>query len=272
MYALFATAGVSEFDIDSVLSEYYPSSTAILEEKDPERIVIKTPPWIPLPSGSVPLKDSNPDDHRTKAAVRFLLKKGLDPLGYPYYLTHKPPAKEEFDFRNRIIIPYDYRGKTVFYQGRWYWDSPTNIKYLNAPGVSRDQIFFNMDELYRHTKDPLILVEGVFDAVPLIGHAISFNSNILTKDQLYMLNQSPRKKILVPDYDRAGRKTVDQILEQDWETGLWSVSFPDWGNSRDLGQASKHYGPVKVAGMIYEGMADSQIEAQVQSEIFCRDK
>lgn len=267
MYELFATAGVSEFDIDSALSQYYTvSSTVKKEEKDPNRIIIRAPEEILPPGGSIRLENANTDDRRTREAIRFLLSKGLDPLGYPYYITNKPPQDGEYDFRNRIIIPYYRNGKVIFYQGRWYPERETKIKYLNVPGVSRDQMFFNLDELYKHTDAPLVLVEGVFDCIPLISHSISYGSNVLTKDQLEMLKRCRRRKILIPDYDAAGKFTVHQALEAGIE-----VSFPDWGDCKDLGKAAQRFGPVRVAGMIHEGIANSQIEAEVQAELLCKD-
>ena len=198
-----------------------------------------------LPKGSTLLTDCDTENPRTKMAIEFLLHRGIDPLCHPFYLTHDHPvrAKGELDFRERIIIPFLQKGRTIFYQGRWY--HPTikckGPKYLNSPNLDRDQVFFNLDEIHRQVDTPLVVAEGVFDALMLNG--ISALSNVLTEEQIRILHQSPRRLIFVPDHDFAGQKMVDQAIQEDWD-----VSFPDWGSCDDLGDAVAKYGKYRAAG------------------------
>jgi hypothetical protein len=270
LYKLFATVGLSEDDIDDTLETDYLAAPARAQEPkgDKTEVVIKNLPTIDLPTGSFPLKDGNGSDARVQRARQFLQEeKGLNPDDYPYHLTFAMPKKEEGDFRNRVIVPFYRNGRIVFYQGRWCGEWESKIKYLNAPGVSREQVIFNLDEIYNHKKTPIILVEGVLDAIALQPFAASFLSNILTEEQIFILNKSSRRKILIPDYDSAGAVTVEQALGEDWE-----VSFPDWGEAKDLNEAVARYGPTKVAGMIHSGICESSVEAEIMSEYYCVDR
>jgi len=262
MERLFNSAGIPQ-DSWQHLVDLFPSSTQ--KEFELPKVVIKKLPPINLPSGSMLLKDCDPTDIRTKWAVEALLDKGVSPLDYSYYLIHCIPRRGELDFRNRIIIPVYYKGELIFYQGRWYNPKvKTTVKYLNASGVDREQLFFNMDELDKETETPLIVVEGIFDAMLLGG--ISCLSNKLTDEQVVLLQRSSRKKIIVPDYDEAGKGLVNQALANEW-----NVSFPDWGSCGDLGEAVQKYGKYKVAGMIHEGIAESESEIIILSNLYCRD-
>lgn len=262
MYRLFEAANIPRTDWAHLI-DLFPASSS---EPEPTEIIIKRLEPISLPRGSVPLKDCNPEDVRTRWAIEFLLTKIDDPLAYPFFLTHILPQNNELDFRNRIIIPVYRGGDLLFYQGRWYNKKlhEPRAKYLNAPGVEREQLLFNMDELNRETESPLLIVEGVFDAMMLDG--VSCLSNTLTDEQVLLLKRSHRRKLLIPDYDKAGKKLVHQVLENDWD-----VSFPDWGSAKDLGEAVKKYGKYKTAGMIHEGIAPSQFQAKSLAEIKCRD-
>lgn len=69
-------------------------------------------------------------------------------------------------YAERIIIPsYDASGKLNYFMARSYYDAP--LKYKNPP-ISRNVIGF---ELQTNFKLPIILCEGVFDAM-----AIKFNA------------------------------------------------------------------------------------------------
>lgn len=85
------------------------------------------------------------------------------------------------EYADRIIIPsFNSRGNINYYVGRSY--SNNFRKYLNPP-VSKNDIIFN--ELYLDFKKPLILVEGIFDAivagenaVPILGSTLPENGKL----------------------------------------------------------------------------------------------
>jgi len=262
MEKLFESAGIPRQDYNHLVTIFRDDNHN--PENEENIIRIKVPEEVELPRGSKLLMNSDPNDPRTKWAVDFLLSKGIDPLDIPFYLCNTPPKKGDLDFRNRIIIPFYYHGKLIFYQGRWYNPNikQPKAKYLNCRGAEREQLFYNMNELDRETPAPLLVVEGVFDAEK-IG-AVSALSNIITEEQIFRLKRCPRRIIIVPDYDKAGYKTVEQANENGFE-----VSFPDWGSLNDLGEAIEKYGKFKVAGMVIEGICSGPEDALTKAGIYC---
>ena len=93
---------------------------------------------------------------------------------------------EDGEYRNRIIIPsYDKDGSLNYFIGRDFFHS--KLKYKN-PRVSKDVIGF---ELFVNWNLPIVLCEGVFDAIaikrnaiPLFGKTIpnSLMIKIITKN------------------------------------------------------------------------------------------
>lgn len=262
MERLFTSIGLIEADY-AHLTDYLPGNDKKAFEK--KLIKLEEPEEVELPLGATLLQDCDINDIRTKWAIQFLLDKGIDPLATPFYITHRPPAMGQKDFRNRIIIPFYFHEKLVFYQGRWYNpEKETNAKYLNASGGKRESIFFNMDELERQTDAPLLVVEGAFDG--LVLGAVGCLSNTLTDEQIARLKRCPRRKIIVPDFDKAGHKTVEQALDENF-----NVSFPDWGSCGDLGDAVGKYGKFTAASMIIKGEASSKAEARIMADLYCHD-
>ena len=85
-------------------------------------------------------------------------------------------------YKNRVIIPsFNKNGYCNYFVARSY----TNdwMKYKNPP-ASKDVVF---NDLTIDWEEPIVLVEGIFDAVqaknsiPLLGSTISVNSNLFNK-------------------------------------------------------------------------------------------
>ncbi len=107
-------------------------------------------------------------------AMLFLKKRGIteeDILRYNLgYCTEGP-------YQNRIIVPsYDEHGKLNYFVGRDFYAS--TLKYNNPP-IPKDVIGF---DLYVNWSLPIILVEGVFDAMSVKSNSIPlFGKTILPK-------------------------------------------------------------------------------------------
>ena len=107
-------------------------------------------------------------------AMLFLKKRGIteqDILRYNLgYCT-------EGEYQNRIIVPsYDSNGKLNYFVGRDFYAS--TLKYKNPP-IPKDIIGF---DLYVNWSLPIILVEGVFDAMSVKSNSIPlFGKSILPK-------------------------------------------------------------------------------------------
>ena len=107
-------------------------------------------------------------------ALRFLFNRGLteqDILRYNIgYCT-------EGLYQNRIIVPsYDSDGILNYFVGRDFYSG--GMKYKNPP-ISKDIIGF---DLYVNWNEPIILCEGVFDAMAIKNNSIPlFGKTILPK-------------------------------------------------------------------------------------------
>lgn len=141
--------------------------------------------------------------------------------------------------RKRLIIPYFKNGKVIFYQGRDL-TGLSKLKYLSAE-LPKKNILFNIDQLWRATTDPLYVTEGAFDAIHLSG--VSTGGNELTADQKVLLTNSPRRKILVPDFNGDSNKLMEDFIAAGWE-----VSIPDYRSRfKDVSEAVINYGKLYVA-------------------------
>ena len=134
-----------------------------------------------------------------------------------------------------FLIPcYEY-GKVVGYSIRKADDEVKN-KYIHY--VPQGYIF-NFDNLLL-PREYEIITEGQLDALAING--ISILSNEFTQDRLKRILPYVDNKeiILMPDRDKAGRKMVDQLLEEELP---FSVAFPNWERGiKDCFDAVKKYG------------------------------
>ena len=135
-----------------------------------------------------------------KDSLKYLKKRQLS---YYDILKWKIGYCESGEYRNRIIIPsFSLDGYCNYFIARTY--TQDWLKYKNPP-VSKDVVF---NELIINWKEPIILVEGVFDAIiadnsiPLLGSTLHSRSKlfraILThSNRVYMaLDQDAEKKAL----------------------------------------------------------------------------
>lgn len=69
--------------------------------------------------------------------------------------------------RRRVVVPiYDARGEVLLgWSARATWKGAER-KYLYPEGMKRAGLFYNAAALYEDTDEPLMVVEGVFDALP----------------------------------------------------------------------------------------------------------
>ena len=80
------------------------------------------------------------------------------------------------EYSNRIIIPsYDSEGVLNYFVSRAIYDGP--MKYKN-PKVSKDVIGF---DLFINWKEPIVLCEGVFDAITIRRNAIPLFGKTIQK-------------------------------------------------------------------------------------------
>ena len=160
-------------------------------------------------------------------AMLFLKKRGIkeqDILRYNLgYCTEGP-------YQNRIIIPsYDEYGKLNYFVGRDFYAS--TLKYKNPP-IPKDVIGF---DLYVNWSLPIILVEGVFDAMSVKNNSIPlFGKTILPKLYGKIVEKKVKDIFIILDSDAFD--DAIQMTEKFVNEGI-SVNFVklDGQDPNDLG-------------------------------------
>lgn len=130
-------------------------------------------------------------------------------------------------YKDRIIIPsYDSNGVLNYFVARDYTDT-LPYKYLNPPIEAKNVIGF---ELYINWKAPIILVEGIFDAltikrnvIPLFGKMIH---NILMKK---IVTSEVQKIYIALDRDAIKKsiKYCEELLKYGKEVYLVEIEGKD---------------------------------------------
>ena len=127
-------------------------------------------------------------------ALTYMYKRGFTDDDI---LKHNIGYCDEGKYSNRIIIPsYDSDGGLNFFVGRDFYKS--KLKYLNS-FTSKDVIGF---DLFINWDEPIILCEGVFDAMSFKRNAIPLFGKTMSK-RLHkkILEQKVKKVFLALDDD-----------------------------------------------------------------------
>ena len=127
-------------------------------------------------------------------ALNYLYKREIDDSDI---LKYNIGYCDEGLYSNRIIIPsYDADGKLNFFVGRDFYNS--KMKYRNSPttkNIIGFDLFINWDE-------PIILCEGVFDAMAFKRNAIPlFGKNIMSSLQKKIIETKVKVIYLALDND-----------------------------------------------------------------------
>lgn len=175
------------------------------------------------PKGFIPLwVGDGLTAHCLKDAREYLLKRGLD---FQTIADAKIGACLDGDFANRIVVPIlDVADETwLGYAGR-DWTNQQYLRYRYPVGMPRSTIMYQQKALFVETDEPILVVEGVFDALSFFGHAVA----VLGKPspwQVQALSGSKRPVAVVLDGDA-------------WEEG--------WALARKLKLAGVQAGSVKL--------------------------
>ena len=220
LYQLFkkVNAGYDDF---TLLNQLLGDVSFYQKDKDKKSEVIQ------LPQEYKSLSDDSDTSIIKQHAIRFLRKRGFnseDILRYNLgYCT-------EGAYNNRIIIPsYDSEGRLNYFVGRDFYNS--NFKYKNPP-FPKDIIGF---DLYVNWSLPIILVEGVFDAMSIKGNAIPlFGKSILSQLEKKITEKRVNSIFIVLDGDAFN--DAIQMVEKFTDNGI-SVNFVklDGQDPNDLG-------------------------------------
>jgi hypothetical protein len=199
----------------SIVDEF---SNEVVEEEQ----IIKLPSeYVCLANKKLPLTAKKP--------LNYLKKRGIIEKDIKYF---KIGYCEEGDYKSRVIIPsFNEEGYCNYFVARSYTDDW--LQYKN-PEASKDIIF---NDLLMNWKEPVTIVEGVFDAIkaensiPLLGSTLNKKSKIF-----YKLIENSTKVYLALDKDVL-KKTffiIKDLLEYGVEVYRFDTSKID-----DIGSVSK---------------------------------
>jgi DNA primase len=193
--------------------------TPIFKETLPEEI-------LALPGEFISLNNI-PSDRITqieaKHALKFLKKRNLTQEDI---IKYNIGFCKEGKYEGRIIIPsYDADGKLNYFTARDYKETAVN-KYKN-PAVSRDIVAF---ELYINWNAPIILCEGMFDAVTIKRNVIPLLGKTLSDSLMKKIVQSSVDRIYIAldnDARKDALKHVDKLISFGKEVYLVELDGKD---------------------------------------------
>jgi hypothetical protein len=192
-----------------------------------------------LPAGARPLNPLKDAKH-----IEYLRGRAIDPFSYPFHVV-------DGELRERIILPYYWRGQIVGNTSRYY--DGKHPKYLSS---SQRGYVFGVDN-QRSGWNICILVEGQFDALSIGGCAVGGSS--IGDEQATVLKSLNRRIIFVPDRDKTGLAACDRALELGF-----SVSIPAWTSGiKDVNDAVKVYGKLPTLLSIIQAATTSRIKVEL---------
>ena len=194
-----------------------------------------------------------PQYKKIDALLNYLKARGIDPSWYDF--MYSPDFY--FNFDQRVIIPFYWRGEIVGYTGRLF-EKAEKIKYVTEvqPGY-----VFNLDAQTWDRKF-VIVTEGPFDAITISG--VSILGSEVNDIQRDLINGLSRQVIVVPDRDAPGQKLINQAIEFGW-----SVAFPEWEDSvKDTADAVSKYGRLFVIQSILKSTESNKLKIDLKRKMY----
>ena len=159
----------------------------------------------------------------SKHAFKFLSKRGItneDVIKYNIGFCKEGPYAE------RVIIPsYNELGQLNYFIARAYKDS--DRKYKNPPVAAKDAIGF---ELYINWDAPIILVEGMFDALTIKRNVIPLFGKVLHDKLMKKLVESSVNRIYIAldnDARKDALKQAERLMSYGKEVYLVEMEGKD---------------------------------------------
>ena len=224
---------IDDTDISAIVNSAFfnkPLEPTTINLNDIKKINVNTP-TIKLPDQVHRLGATLEELDYQQKLVSYLLDRCIDLDTYPFFFS------TETRFKDRVIIPFYKNGNLIFWQARSI-NSDEKKRYDSA-AVSNSAVIFNCDALNHYTSSPLLVSEGVFDAMMFDG--IALVGSKLTEAKIELLSRSRRRLIFVIDKDANGKHLAEKVLELGWEITV----APDGAN--DVNDSVRKYGKTYTA-------------------------
>ena len=202
----------SEYDtLSKLLSLPNQSISAILKEHkgtpnpDLFRAEKKKADKCEFPYGTLPII---PKPHK-----QYLIKRGFSPDELEAKWGIKATGYQG-NYAYRIIIPIEYNGELVSYQGRDV-TGESKLRYKACPSaeevIDHQSIVYGLDQAKQIGKDKCLLVEGVFDAWRMGYGAVSCFGITYTDSQIYLLANNFKKVYIMFDNEFNAQIQADKL-------------------------------------------------------------
>lgn len=275
---LFKAFGAYESDIQrlklQILEERDLATVLSMQKAKDEPVVIN---WqeIELPKGAKPISEYTEVTPELEKVIEYMVSRGLDPMDDRFYYS---PAISPARMKNRFIMVFKYKGKIVGYTARWSGNPPSKEVPKYFTKQPKKNFVYGLDDQVWNKKF-VILTEGQLDAYYTDGIAIG--SNNINDSQANIIDSLGKKVILVPDMDPSAVKmkkttkgyevdeysnlTVNMAINRDWY-----VSFPEWNDCKDVGDAVEKYGRLFTVKSILKNATNNPTKIQVLAKKYCK--
>lgn len=247
--------GIDDTDINNVINSSFfkkEEATTKITLAALTKVNTNTPP-TKLPAKSFRLGGVEEHLDIQQKIADYLIDRHVD-LDYPFYFSLEERMKD------RVIIPFYRNGQLIYWQARSLLDDEKK-RYDNA-AVSRDAVIFNFDQLQTFNPLPLLVCEGVFDAMMFNGIAILGSK--LSDAKLELLSKSNRRLIFVIDKDKNGAHLAEEVLRMGWE-----ITFAPQGAS-DVNRSVQRFGKAWTARQLIKNIPTDLASASLAISFNCK--
>jgi hypothetical protein len=212
-------------------------------------------PEVELPKGCLQLGATDKGLEVQEHIANYLLNRKIDITAHPFFFSLDPKKI------NYVIIPFYRNGKIIYWQGRNYSNGASKKDRYDNCTEPKENIIFNIDELFRRGDAPLFVTEGVFDALPLNGVALLGSK--INEAKLEILKKSKRDLIFVIDKDKNGRFVAEKALENGWKI-TFAPQFTE-----DVNKSIITYGKCWTIFELFKQIPNEVFEAKMLIELYC---
>lgn len=190
----------------------------LIEEHGPKRTIVNESTHCRLPDEYKPLWIENRQSPEFRNAFAYLIKRGVTVYDM---LKYRIGYCDSGEYSGKVIVPsYDNNGFINYFVSRAYYENDTR-KYKN-PQVSKNIIGF---ELFINWNLPVVLVEGVFDAIAIKRNAIPLFGKTINEALRYKIIENEVKQVYIC-LDKDARKQAIATADYFMANGV-SVHFVD---------------------------------------------
>lgn len=256
---LMRTLGAPENEIQKLKIELLREADVaeLLIRKEQKQSLVINWDEISLPENTKPFADYETPQEKFVEAATYLHERGFNPMDNRFmYSTTKAHGR----MNNRIVIPFKYKSKVVGYTARWIGTPPDNMpKYYNKQ--PKKDFVYGLDS-QTQDKEIVIVTEGQLDAI--ITDGVAIGSNNCNNEQANIIDNLNKRVIVLPDADSSGMRLVNAAIKFGWE-----VSFPEWDDCKDAGDAQMKYGRLFTVKTIIDSAIKNSTKIKIVAKGYC---